>query len=105
MENKEFGISKQILKEIIGILASNGKVEKAILYGSRVKGNFSEGSDIDITIIAPAMNFSEYLTILAKIDELDIPQKIDLTKYELLDENVREHIRRVGKEIYPGEDE
>lgn len=46
------------------------------------------------------MTFSEYLSLLSEIDELDIPQKIDLTKYELLEENIKAHIKRVGKKIY-----
>ena len=64
------------------------EIKKAIIYGSRAKGNFSPGSDIDICIVAPTMTFSRYLILLAEIDELDIPQKVDLTKFELLDDNI-----------------
>lgn len=99
----EFGISEQSLEEIIKILSKNKKIKKAIIYGSRAKGNFNEGSDIDITIVAPEMNFSEYLLLLARMEELEIPQNIDLTKFELLDNSVKEHIKRVGKIVYSTE--
>jgi len=47
------------------------------------------------------MTFSEYLNLLFQIDELvDIPQKIDLTKYELLDEHIKAPIKRAGKVIF-----
>lgn len=100
MEVRELGLSKETIEKLIDTFRKEAKIEKAILYGSRAKGNFTKGSDIDITIVAPEMTFPEYLHLLSKIDELDIPQKIDLTKYELLDENIKAHIKRVGKEIY-----
>lgn len=98
--NTEFNIPLKTLEKIKNIFSNYNKIEKAILYGSRAKGNFTNGSDIDITIIAPDMTFSEYLMVLSRLNELDIPEKIDLTKYELLDEDVKAHIKRVGKEIY-----
>lgn len=99
-KEKKFGISKMSFYKLIAFLSKQEKIEKAILYGSRAKGNFTEGSDIDITVIAPEMTFSEYLGLLAQVDEMDISQKIDLTMYEFLGENVKEHIKRAGIEIY-----
>ena len=100
-----FGLSDKTLEKLRSILSKYREIEKAILYGSRAKGNFSPGSDIDICIVAPKMTFSKYLEVLSDVDELDIPEKVDLTKYELLDESIKEHIRRVGKEIYRCEED
>lgn len=99
MENN-FGLKPEYLKMIINVLSKNNKIKKAIIYGSRAKGNYQNGSDIDIVIIAPELNFSEYLKILDEMEELDIPNKIDLTQYELLDESIIEHINKWGKVIY-----
>ncbi|GAB5045775.1 nucleotidyltransferase domain-containing protein [Thermodesulfovibrio sp. TK110] len=96
----QFGMIQQTLQKLRDIFSRQRKIKKAIIYGSRAKGNFTAGSDIDVTVIAPEMTFSEYLILLSEIEELDIPQKIDLTKYELLEDNIKEHIKRVGKEIY-----
>jgi len=46
------------------------------------------------------LSFEEYLRLYSEIEELDIPYQIDLTKYDLLDDNIKAHIKRVGKEIY-----
>ena len=100
-----FGLSHEILQKFMEVFSKYSEIEKAILYGSRAKGNFSPGSDIDICIVAPKMPFSKYLLLIAELDELDIPEKVDLTKYELLDDNIKSHIRRVGKEIYKNENE
>lgn len=103
-KEEEFGISQETLQKLREIFSRQRKIKSAIIYGSRVKGNFTAGSDIDVTIIAPYMTFSEYLYLLSEIEELNIPQKIDLTKYELLEDNIKEHIKRVGREIYQREE-
>ncbi|GIX42441.1 MAG: hypothetical protein KatS3mg129_2174 [Leptospiraceae bacterium] len=96
----KFGIPENIINEILNIISKYPKVEKCFIYGSRAKGNYLNGSDIDITIIAPEMEFYEYLDILSQLEELNIPYIIDLTKFELLDEPLKEHIIRKGILIY-----
>jgi len=100
IKKDNFGIPDKYLEIFKEIFIKYPKIEKAILYGSRAKGNFTTGSDIDIALVAPKMSFSEYLSVLAELEDLDIPYKLDITKYELLDENIKEHIKRVGKIIY-----
>ena len=48
-----FGLPGRSLCTLLRILASQGAVEQAIVYGSRAKGNFRPGSDIDLTLVAP----------------------------------------------------
>jgi len=100
MDKYNFGLRPEYLKLIIDVLSKNKKIKKAIIYGSRAKGNYKEGSDIDIAIIAPELEFSEYLKIIDEMEQLDIPNKIDITNYDLLDQDVIGHIKRWGKEIY-----
>ncbi len=96
-----FGLSKEKLAKIIEVFSRYPEIERAILYGSRAKGTHQKGSDIDIAIIAPKMDFSRYLKLLSELEDLDLLEKIDLTKYELLDPDLKAHIERVGKVIYP----
>ena len=42
-----YGISQNALDKIKVVLFSMQGVEQAILFGSRAKGNYKEGSDID----------------------------------------------------------
>jgi predicted nucleotidyltransferase len=41
-----YGLNKE---SIIGIFAQYDQIETVILYGSRAKGNYKPGSDIDLT--------------------------------------------------------
>ena len=48
-----YGLSDATVEKIQTVLAGFPQVEKALLYGSRAKGSFKPGSDIDLTLIGP----------------------------------------------------
>ncbi|NMB65065.1 MAG: nucleotidyltransferase domain-containing protein [Spirochaetes bacterium] len=100
MIKNTFGIEDTIINSLREIFLQYPEIEKVLIYGSRAKGSYSKGSDIDIVIIAPQMDFSHYLKLYAQLDELEIPYTLDVTKYELIGENIKSHIQRVGVEIY-----
>ena len=43
----QYGLKKENIEKIKQVLASFIEIDEAILYGSRAKGNFKLGSDID----------------------------------------------------------
>ncbi|MCP4168696.1 MAG: nucleotidyltransferase domain-containing protein [Chloroflexi bacterium] len=45
-----FGLKEKTIAQIHSVLAHHPQVQKAILYGSRAKGNYKTGSDIDLSI-------------------------------------------------------
>ena len=97
----EYGLSEETLARIVDVLRAYPSVQKAILYGSRAKGNFKHGSDIDITLIGNEIN----LTILGKIewemDDLLLPYTFDLSIFHHIDNTeLIEHINRIGIVIY-----
>lgn len=97
----EFGIKKEILDKIREVLSAYKGVERAVLIGSRAKGDYRRGSDIDIVVWGSGLAFSDYLKLIAELEELNIPFKVDLLKYELIESDaMKRHIKRVGKEIY-----
>ena len=99
MSVKKFGLDESVIQKIQSVLKKN-KVEEAIIYGSRAKGNFKPGSDIDMTIVDPDFSISELLAIETQLDDLLLPYKFDLSLFHLIeDENLVEHIQRVGKKI------
>jgi predicted nucleotidyltransferase len=49
------GLPETTIAKIRAVLARFPEVEKAILYGSRAKGNFKTGSDIDLTLCGEAL--------------------------------------------------
>ena len=86
---------------ILEILKENKKLQKVVLYGSRAKGNFSPGSDIDLALTGDSLDFNDIVDYKVKLDNLPILNKIDLVIYDQIKEPALiEHIKRIGKVIY-----
>ena len=56
-----FGIDDNDFKRIVDILKLNKKISTAILFGSRAKGSFEPGSDIDIAIKGSELNLNSII--------------------------------------------
>lgn len=99
-----FGLSPVTLAKIRQTLAQHPHVERAVVYGSRAKGNYKPGSDIDLTLYpAPgaAIDHRELSNILEEIDDLLLPYTVDLSVFDQLNNaDLRGHIERVGKLLY-----
>ena len=97
----EFGLTDPDLATIRRILADQSAVHKAILYGSRAKGNYKPGSDIDLTLLGEGLNLGVLGVIAASLDESPIPYQVDLSLWEQIDNPaLRDHIERVGVVFY-----
>lgn len=99
------GISPSQNEQLLTVFRHRPEVERVVLFGSRAKGNFKPGSDIDLAIyLEPALDLSTWLDFANQIDELDFPQKVDLINAERIqNEELKEHIRRVGVLIFERE--
>ncbi len=94
------GLSEKTIERICSVLSSYSAVQKAFVYGSRAKGNFREGSDIDIAISGD-IDAKILGDIAEDLDELLLPYTIDLLVCETLkNDKLRKHIDRVGKLLY-----
>jgi predicted nucleotidyltransferase len=98
------GLTEQTIENVTGVLARHPKVESAILYGSRAKGNFKNGSDIDLTLVGAELAYRDLLAITGELDELLLPYTIDLSIFHQLEHQALiDHIQRVGIPIYKAE--
>jgi len=89
-----YGLKDEYLKTIIDVLKKED-VKKAILFGSRAKGNYKEGSDIDLAIVGDEKKLNYILN-----EETNIPYFFDILNLEKIsNENLKEHIKRVGKNL------
>jgi type I restriction enzyme S subunit len=71
------------------------------LFGSRAKGNYKPGSDIDIALWGDELNAKDILSLHVSWNELELPYKLDLLNYTAIKEPaLKEHIDRVGIELY-----
>lgn len=97
----KYGLSDATIRKISATLGRYPQVEIAILYGSRAKGNYNNGSDIDMTLIGRDLNLNVLYRILAALDELNLPYTIDLSIFkDITDPDLIEHIERVGVRFY-----
>jgi predicted nucleotidyltransferase len=95
------GLSDATLATVQAILASCPAVETAIVYGSRAKGNFSTGSDIDLTLVGAALTQEMLSHLVGQFEESNLPYQVDLSILRDIDNpSLREHIERVGKVLY-----
>ncbi|HIJ81860.1 MAG TPA: nucleotidyltransferase domain-containing protein [Desulfuromonadales bacterium] len=97
-----FGLSGSTIDKICSVFARHPEIEQAILYGSRVKGNFKSGSDIDLTLRGgPDLTQVVLYVTIQELDDLMLPYTIDISLFQTLnDHDLMEHIQRVGVVVY-----
>jgi len=97
----DFGLSQRALDALRALFASCEPVRRAIVYGSRAKGNFREGSDIDVALDAPDLSFDGFLRLKTLIDDLMLAWQVDLAVLSHIDNpDLLAHIARVGKVLW-----
>ncbi len=98
----KYGLKKETLKSIQNAIEHVPAIEKVVLYGSRAKGNYRIGSDIDITLFGENLTLDNSVyPLMDLLDELYIPYSFDISIFEHIDnKDLVEHIQRVGKTIY-----
>lgn len=90
------GLSPAHREAIRHVLRRFPVVETALLYGSRAMGRHRPGSDIDLTLKGN-IDLQTLNAISNSLDDLLIPQKIDLSAWNQIDnEELKQHIERVG---------
>lgn len=71
------------------------------MYGSRAKGSYRPGSDIDLALFGEALNYTQLNRIETEIDDLLLPYTVDLSLYAQIDNvDLQNHIQRVGQVFY-----
>ena len=97
-----FGLKEPSIRKICGVFAKYPQIEKAVIYGSRAKGNYKNGSDIDLTLYGGNdLTLPVLYAIMDQIDDLLLPYTIDLSLFSSIsDPDVIEHIQRVGVTFY-----
>lgn len=97
----EFGLAPTTLTVVRSILASDPAVEQAVIYGSRAKGNYKPGSDIDLTLFGPQLTANHLSHLARALDESSIPYMVDLSIHADIDNpKLLTHIERVGQVFY-----
>lgn len=100
-DSLHFGLKASIISQMIDVFSNYPDIEKAVIYGSRAKGNFRNGSDIDITLVGDNLTSNQLNRIETQLDNLMLVYTIDLSLFKYIDSpELIDHINRVGKVFY-----
>jgi len=97
-----FGLRNSDIEAICKLLQKFPQIEQAVIFGSRAKGNFRQGSDVDIALKGKHLT----LQIIAKVsfllnEETAMPYKFDVLDYHSLeDPTLLESIDKTGIVLY-----
>ncbi len=95
-----FGLPQVTIDLLRDYFSHVPEIKKVVIYGSRAKGGYEKGSDIDFAFFSHS---EEDLTgrLLMELDELPTPYLFNATNYyKLKHRELKEHIDRVGIVFY-----
>ena len=98
----KFGLSKTDIDKINEVFIRFSDVEEVLIFGSRAKGNYKKGSDIDLALKGKKIDDSITSNIHAVLEEeIPLPYKFDVVNYSSISNpDFTSHINRVGVVFY-----
>lgn len=97
----KFGLSDTVINELSNVFRRHANIEKVLIFGSRSKGNYRTGSDIDLAVVGKNLDYSKLLDIMCEIEDLELLYSIDLIDYQRKKGTpIGDHIDRVGQVFY-----
>jgi len=100
--NFNFGLRQSDVIALHGILEKYPAIEQACIFGSRAKGNFRPGSDVDIALKGTGLTLHVINNISFELnEETTMPYKFDVLNYHTItDPALLDHINRAGIVFY-----
>jgi len=97
-----YGLSDDVIENIQGVFARFEVIDRVMLYGSRARGNFKPGSDIDLALTTRGRAPKGLLYELVEaIEALELIYKFDISLFaKIKNDDLLGHIRRVGILFY-----
>lgn len=96
-----FGLKESVIVKIQAVFECFPAIMRTVIYGSRAKGNFKPGSDIDLTLHGDHLTSDMLSKVSMELDELNLPYTFDLSIFNKIEnDKLRDHIHRVGKMFY-----
>jgi predicted nucleotidyltransferase len=105
-EQVTHGLSERDMLTITGILRKYPDIWRVCLFGSRAKGTFHSGSDIDLAIMNAGLRETTIRRLKSDFEESSLPYFVDVVDFpSITHEALKDHILRVGVLIYEREEE
>lgn len=97
----KFGLKDSVIEEFCSVFKRYKNIKTILIFGSRAKGNYREGSDIDLAAVGEGVTAAQLLTILTDIDDLELLYTVDLLDYQKVQGTpIGDHINRIGQVFY-----
>ncbi len=98
----KFGLLDRDLDDIISTISEYKEVGSAVIFGSRAKGNYKKGSDIDLALKGSELTLNIIKNISVQLNEYrPIPYFVDVIDYtHLKKEELKKHVDHFGELIY-----
>jgi len=99
--NERTGLTEEELGVITSTISLFPEIEKVFIFGSRAKGNYKRGSDIDLAVSGDNVTYSMINQLAYKLNEESLlPYYFDLLHLEKISsEALLEHIKKHGIEL------
>lgn len=94
------GIPERVLNAIRTVICADPAVTRVVLFGSRAKGTWRDGSDIDLAVYADGIDRLRVWPWLDSLDEPSFPWTVEVvTIDDATHIALRQHVERVGIEL------
>ena len=91
------GLKDEHRQAIIAEIAANGRVERAVLFGSRATGTNTVTSDVDVALFGEHLTLTDQARLAVALDGIPMAQSVDLVLYDSIrDRELRQHIQSQG---------
>lgn len=101
----KFGLEEDVIRKICFVFVGFSEIDKVVLYGSRAKGKYKAGSDIDLCLFGKNIDLAFLYRLDQVLDDLLLPYSFDLSIYShLSNPEIIDHIDRVGVVFYSKND-
>lgn len=102
IESLDTGLSQKDLTSIINKASSDPLIQELVLFGSRAKGSYKKGSDVDLAINCSELGDQAAIRLSIELNENTfIPYFFDVIDMKTItNQDLIEHIERVGIRLF-----
>jgi len=105
-DNTKYGLPESDISQVVSALRQNRNVTKIVLFGSRAKGTYHAGSDIDLALFGDSLGLHDLLDLSVEIEKLNLPYMFDLIIYNRIKEaTLLNHIKQAGVNLFERDDQ
>lgn len=96
-----YGLSPSIIADMCAVFAQYPAIEKVLLFGSRAKNTWKDGSDIDLAVMGPTLSGPDFTKLWNQLDDSPLVFKVDCLHWDRLSNfTLKDKILREGKQFY-----